>query len=287
MKKTLKSAALATAAIALFASPAAAADDVALVQCEESLGTIALVDGANAGWQQWGLGSPRMLIMQLAASSGCFTVHDGADGTPARYLVTAIAGTEEEIDQGVQLATGAATEALIRTGAASSILSSVPFGGAALGMLGGLGGKKKTVSAALTVVSPATGQPLAAGTGTVKRTSISFRGNNSWGRGLAQSTGYADSGDGQKLTEAFILAFNQLVDQRGALTSAPMAAAAEPAAVAAVATSMRAGPARSAAEVRSVRAGTELTPTGKREGLWVEVQDSFGTTGWISVEDMQ
>ena len=157
---------MATSAVMVSATPAMA-DDVALTSCEESPGTIAMVDGAQAGWQQWGLGSPRLLIAQLATQSGCFTPHNGADGTPARFLLTAIAGTQEEVDQGVELATGAAKEALIRSGAASGLLSSVPFGGAALGMLGGFGGKKKTVSAALTVVSPATGQPLAAGTGSV------------------------------------------------------------------------------------------------------------------------
>lgn len=288
MKSTLAAAMLGAATIAISSAPALADEDVTLVQCEESLGSIALVDGANAGWQQWDLGSPRLLIMQLANTSGCFTAHNSGDGSAARYLVTAIAGTKEEVDQGVNLATTAATEALVRSGAASSILSSVPFGGAALSMFGGLGGKKKTVSAALTVVSPATGQPLATGTGSVRRTSISFRGSSgAWGRGMAESTGYADSGEGRKLTEAFIIAFNELVAQRTALTAAPAAAAAaEPAAVAAVKTTMRAGPMATAAEVRSVREGTELVPTGNRDGLWIEVSDNFGTTGWVSVEDM-
>lgn len=299
MNMMIKNAFLATGAVMLTATlvptPAMADDNVALVKCEESLGTIALVDGATAGWQQWGLGSPRMLISQIATQSGCFTVHKDADGTPARFLLTAIAGTKEEVDQGVNVATGMATDALIRSGAATGILSSVPFGGAALGMLGGLGGKKKTVSAALTVVSPATGQPLAAGTGSVRKTSISFGGSNPWGRDYAESTGYADSSEGQKLTEAFILAFNQLVEQRAALSSAPQArapvtsasATTSATAIAAVTTAMRSAPSANAAEVRSLRTGTALTLSGKRDGLWVEVSDNFGTTGWVSVEDMQ
>lgn len=71
--------------------------------------------------------------------------------------MTAIAGSEEEVDQGMELAKGAAMEGLIRSGAAGSVLRGVPFGGAALGMFGGLGGKKQTVAAGLRVVSPATG----------------------------------------------------------------------------------------------------------------------------------
>lgn len=284
--------ATATSLMALAAPGHAKDKDVELVTCEESIGTIALVDSPNAGWAQYDLGSPRMLLTQLAAQSGCFTPHTATDGTPARFLVTAIAGTKEEVDQGINMATGVAAEALLRSGAAAGILSSVPFGGAALSMFGGLGGKKKTVAAALTVVSPATGQPLAAGTGSVKKSSISF-GGASWASSAANASGYAGSKNGKKLTEAFILAFNQLVEQRAALDAAPQAGAPSaitetgPEAVAAIDTVMRAAPDAASAEVRSLREGTELTPSGKREGLWIEVSDNFGTTGWVTIEDLQ
>ena len=92
------------------------------------------------------------------------------------------------------------------------------------------------------------------------------------------------------LTEAFVLAFNQIVGQRELMLDAPEAAGGaddEPDAVAAVATVMRDAPAASAKAVRNLRAGTELNATGKREGLFIEVEDNFGTTGWVSVEDLQ
>ena len=47
------------------------------------------------------------------------------------------------------------------------------------------------------------------------------------------------------------------------------------------------GTSTKAAAVRSLRAGTELDPTGKREGLFIEVKDNFGTIGWVSVEDLK
>ena len=293
MHTTLKITSLAAAATIALAgtSPALADEPVELVKCEASLGTIALVDSPNAGWSQWDLGSPRQLLARLATESGCFTPHSG--GTePARFLVTAVAGTQEEVDQGVDFARSAATEALVRSGAATSILSSVPFGGAALGMLGGLGGRKTTVSAGLTVVNPATGQPLAAGTGTVRSTSLSFRGSSgAFARGLAETSGYASSSEGRKLTEAFVIAFNSIVSQGSALTAAPAAsvapAAAATAATVAVDTALRASASPSAEEVRALRAGTALTPTGQRDGLWIEAEDSFGTRGWVSVEDLQ
>ena len=296
MNHTPKTANLAaTAILALtIASPALADDPVQLVKCEASLGTIALVDSPNAGWSQWNLGSPRQLIASLATESGCFTPHNGG-AEPARFLVTAVAGSQEEVDQNVELARSAAAETLVRSGAASSILRSVPFGGAALGMLGGLGGRRTTVAAGLTVVNPATGQPLAAGTGTVTSTTLNFRGSGgSYARGLAETSGYAGSSEGRKLTEAFVVAFNSLVAQGSALTAgaatsaAPAAAsAATSSATVAIDTALRASASAAASEVRALRAGTALTPTGQRDGLWIEAEDNYGTRGWVSVEDLQ
>jgi hypothetical protein len=291
--KYIRIALAAGAASLLAATPAQADDAPQLVRCEASLGTIALVDGDTAGWTEWGLGSPRQLINALAAESGCFTPHNAAGGTPARFLVTAIAGSEEQVDQGIEMAKAGATEALIRSGAAGQVLSRVPFAGAALGMFGGLGGKKKTVAAGLRVVSPANGMTVAAGSGSVRKSTLSFRGAGGWAQTAASASGYQGSRDGQMLTEAFVLAFNDLVTQRGALDSAPQAvpataaASAAPGAVVAIDTVMRAEPLATASEVRDLRAGTALRPTGERDGLFVQVADNFGTTGWVSVEDLQ
>lgn len=278
----------------LAATPAWAAKESApaLVKCEASLGTIAVVDGDAAGWTEWGLGSPRNLITALATESGCFTPHNAAGDAPARFLVTAIAGSQEDVDQGISVAKGVATEAMLRTGAMGSVLSKVPMGGALLGAFGGFGGKKKTVAAGLRVVSPANGQTVAAGSGSVKKSSLTFGGASAWAQGAASASGYQGSKDGKMLTEAFVLAFNQLIEQRAALQTAPGAgvvAAAPTSAAAKVAadTQLRSTPAANGTIVRALRAGTELTPTGKREGLFIEVSDSYGTRGWVSVENME
>ena len=69
-----------------------------LVRCEASIGTIALVEGDQAGWTEWGLSSPRALLNTLATESGCFTIDNPNDTVPARFLVTAIAGHEQLLD---------------------------------------------------------------------------------------------------------------------------------------------------------------------------------------------
>ena len=280
------------AAGALVWAPGAAAKDkappVELVRCTESIGSVALVEGDQAGWSEWGLGSPRGLLVALASESGCFTIDNPNDTAPARFLVTLIAGSQEEVDKGMELAKGAATEALVRSGAASGLLRGVPGAGAMLGMFGGLGGKKKTVAAGLRVVSPANGLTVAAGQGVVKKSSLSFGGASAgWANTAAGAAGYQGSKDGEMLTEAFVIAFNQLVSQRELMADAPEAAGAAPGAVVAADTVMRASASKEAAAVRALRAGTELDPTGKREGLFIEVKDNFGTLGWVSVEDLR
>lgn len=284
---------MAGSAMALGAAPAEAkkAPPPELAKCEQSLGTIALVDGDLAGWTEYGLGSPRALLNQLAIESGCFTPLNAASGEPARFLVTAVAGKQEEVDKSVEYGKAAATEALVRSGAAGRMLGGVPFAGTALGMFGGLGGKKKTVAAGLRVVSPANGVTIASGTGSVKKTTLSFGGAGGWAGSAAAASGYAGNKQGEMLAEAFVIAFNQLVAQQGVLQAAPMPGAAQapatPGAVVAVDTVMRASPASDGAEVRQLRSGTTLAPTGKREGLFVEVADNFGTQGWVSVEDLK
>ncbi len=292
MTTITKAMAAATLGLVL-AQPAYAKNEAPeLVTCDESIGTIALIEGGNAGWNEWGLGGPRPLLNQLATQSGCFTIKSPADSTPADFLVTAIAGTQEEIDQSMEIAKGAATEALLRSGAASSVLSSVPFAGSVLGMFGGFGGKKKTFAAGLQVVSPANGMTVAAGKGSVSKSKIKFKkAEYSWAANAADASGYNSNKDGRKLAEAFIIAFNQVVGQRDLIEAAavatPAPAAQEPAAIVAVDTMMRSAASGDSNEVRSLRAGTELNPTGNRDGLFIEVADNYGTTGWVSVEDLQ
>lgn len=262
--------------------------EVKLATCTESLGTIAVVEGDTQGWSQYGLGSPRALIDTLARESGCFTPHSGATGTPADFLMNVVAGDSEEIDKSIEISKGAAMEGLVRSGAATSMLRSVPGAGQMLGMFGGLGGKKKKLAAGIKLLSPASGLAVAAGQGTVTKSALTFGGAGAWNAG-ANAAGYAGSKDGKMLVEAFVLAFNDLVAQKSAIAASPRAAARPAAAdlaTVAATTTMLDAPAAGAAVVRTLRVGTTITPTGKREGLFIEARDSFGTTGWVSVESL-
>ncbi len=285
--------AIAMASIAVSAAPAAAKEQsVEVVKCDASYGTIAITDGDTQGWSKFGLSSPRGMLGAIVQESGCFTLHTGADGQPTNYLMSAIAGSQEEVDQTMNVAKTALTEGLVRSGAASTVLSKVPMGGALMGMFGGLGGKKKTITAGLRLMNPANGQTLIAGSGQSKKSTIKVLGRSDWvSASQGQFGQYGSSKDGKMVTSAFIEAFNGLASQAGALgavqQTATPAATASTSYTVAVETKMLASASESAAEVRALRADTELVPTGNKAGLFVEVTDNYGTKGWVSVEDLR
>jgi hypothetical protein len=283
-------------AIALSTTAAQAAEKKkeelpAITKCSKSFGSVALTDGDNQGWSELGLGSPREMLAAVVAESGCFTMHNASTGTAATFLMTAVAGSQEEVDKTVNAAKGAAAEGLVRSGALGRA-GLGGMGGKALGMLGGLGGKKKTVVAGLRVLSPATGLTVANGTAQSTKTSLTLGGSGGWGianQAAGGLTNYAGSKEGLQLTIAFINAYNAVVAQDGALASVPKPVAvalAVPLVTAAVDTQLYAQPAKGSV-VRALRAGTTLTPTGKRDGLFIEAKDNFGSSGWVSVEDMK
>jgi hypothetical protein len=286
----IKSASVTAAALALAAAatPALAKDEqVELTRCETSYGTIAITDGDQQGWTQLKLSSPRTMLAALIEKSGCFDVHNPASGKPADFLLTAVAGSKEEIDKSVNLAKGALTEGLVRSGAAGQVLSKVPMGGAVLGMFGRFGGKKKTVFAGLRIISPATGQTLATGTGESRKSFVKIMNTSDW-TNAGDMGGYVSSSDGKMLTGAYIEAFNGLAAQGDLLAATRPAVVVQPANyTVAVDSQLWPAAAKAGTPVRTLRAATTLVPTGTRQGLFVEVTDSYGTRGWVSVEDLR
>jgi hypothetical protein len=288
---------LIAAGVCLTAVPASAADKAketlpTITKCASSYGSVALADGDSQGWTEFGLGSPRELLAAIVAESGCFTMHSTATGVPATFLMSAVAGSSEAVDQNIGAVKTAAVQGLARAGALGKLGGFGGAGGKALGMLGGLGGKKKVIAAGLRVLSPSTGQTVAYGSAESVKSSLTLGGAGGWGFANSAAGGvsqYTGSKDGMQLATAFIKAFNTVTQQSGALASVPKPVAAVPA-VATVSTAIDTSlyaQASKGAVVRALRAGTQLIPTGKRQGIFVEVKDSFGTQGWVSVEDMK
>ena len=201
--------AIASLLLVTAASPALAKGEetLAISKCATPIGSIAIVDGDTQGWTKFGLGSPREMLGAMIAESNCFTLHNPAAGKPADFLLSAIAGSKEEVDQGVNVAKAALTEGALRSGALGSVPGGALVGGA-MRMFGGFGGKKKSVAAGLRVLSPATGQTLVSGAGEARKSILTWGGN---------PAGYGSSKDGKMLTTAFASAYNSVVAQSGAL----------------------------------------------------------------------
>ncbi len=194
---------------------------MALVKCDVPYGTVAIVEGETQGWAEYGLGSPRALINALASESGCFTPHNPASGTAATFLMNVVAGSKEEVDRTVDIAKGAAMEGPVRSGAASGMLRGVPGAGSMLGAFSAFGGKKKTVAAGIRMISPMNGMTIVAGSGEVKKSTLTFGGAGAPATGgwltSANASGYGGNNNGKMLVEAFIMAFNNVVAQGSAL----------------------------------------------------------------------
>ena len=99
------------------------------------------------------------------------------------------------------------------------------MGGAVFGALSRFGGKKKTLSAGLRIMSPMTGQTLAAGSGEASKSYIKVMDTGDWSNAGSMGA-YGSSGDGKMLTGAFVQAYNALVAQRSAFAPVQAASAA-------------------------------------------------------------
>ncbi len=278
----------------LWAAPAEPAPTLA--KCEKSYGTVAIVDGDSQGWTQFDLSSPRPMLAAMIQQSGCFKIQDSAASKPADFLISAVAGSKEEIDKTMDMAKNAVAQGLLRSGAASQVLGRVPMAGALFSAFSGFGGKKKTISAGLRIVSPTSGQTLVTGVGESRKSTINIIGASDW---VAASQGamgqYATSGNGKMLSAAFMEAYNNVVAQAGALHAAPVMAAVATTPIAGIAqpffvatdTSLWPQAKKAGAPIRALRANSELMPTGRKTGLFVEVADKYGNKGWVSVEDLR
>jgi len=159
-------------------------------------------------------------------------------------------------------------------------------GGEVGGLLGGLKTKNLEAETVLTLVDARTSAHKHAVKGFAKKTDLKFGGGGLLGAVGAVGGGYSDTDIGRVIATSYTRAYSELVgrvQQGGAATSD---AAPTQAYTVAVDSEMYSGPSRGQS-VRKIRAGMNVYPTGNREGAFLEVKDKFGTTGWVSVEDLQ
>ena len=269
--------------------------------CSHSLGTIAVREPQNNWWDGLGLSSPEVLIKVFVRKSGCFTLLDRGKGFQMAQQERELAG-EGDLRQGSNIGKGqlkAADYILVPDIASkNNDAGGTAIGGILGGLVGGGAGailsnisiNSKTADVVLSIVDVRTGEdgPITEGHGS--KTDVGFGVGGGWGDwggfGGAGVSSYTNTDIGQVVALAYIDAYSKMVDQMGGLPGAQGSSASEAASTQAVSMSrsgrMYEHPSLKSHVVRSLTTGMMLYPTGNKDGVWWEVKDELGNSGWVS-----
>lgn len=269
--------------------------------CTHKLGSVAVVEPDHDWWSEYHLGSPEALIKIFVSRSQCFTLVDRGKGFAALQRERDIAASGE-LRQGSNVGRGqvkAADYVLVpdiisknnnASGSAVTGLIGGLVGGFGGALIAGINIQDKTADVVLTLTDVRSSEQVALEEGHAKKTDVSFgggAGGGGWaGFGALGAGSYANTEIGQVLTQAYLDAYAKLVDQLGGLPGANGSSASQDNAQQAVSMTKTARMYERAGGkgkvIRTVTAGMLLYPTGNKDGVWWEVKDELGNTGWVS-----
>jgi curli biogenesis system outer membrane secretion channel CsgG len=229
--RNIAAAGFASAAFALSGSAAAqsqTAGNQTLERCDETLGTLAVVEDRNATWyhtmQSYQVQSTVPLLRMLVQQSNCFVVVE-------RGQAMNVMRQERELDRSGETREGsnfgkgqmvAADYAMNPTitfssrdtggigGALGGLTSKLGSWGAAAGAVAG-GLKFREASTMLTLIDNRSGVQLAATEGNASKTDFGAWGGVFGGGGAASMGGYTKTPEGKVIASAFADAYNNLV----------------------------------------------------------------------------
>jgi len=278
---------------------AVAMDEPEIPQCSQTYGTLALrePDDNRYWWRQYNLENPEALIKLYVNESGCFTLVDRGEGLEMRSDERALADSGElQVDSNIGRGQLVAADFFLipdliakdsdSGGKGFGGLIGGKIGGTVGGLIGGMKTKKLEADTILTLVNARTGVQTATVRGQASKTDISFGGGGLVGAIAGVGGGYADTEIGRVIATAYATAYTELVAKVQSSAGATDNSAPSQSYQMAVDTAMYATASRGTT-VRKLRAGMNVYPTGQREGAFMEVKDKFGTTGWVSVEDLK
>jgi len=194
-----------------------------LEHCDESLGTLGVVEDQNASWFQelrnYKLGTTVPVIRLMIQQSNCFVIVER--GNAMQSL-----NTERALQQSGEMRGGSNFGKGQMVAADYTMSPSIQFsqntggmGGAlggispALGLMGAVAGGLKTNEAATTLIliDNRSGVQLAAAEGTAKNTDFNVMGGLFGGLAGGAAGGYSKSPEGKIIMAAFADSYNQLV----------------------------------------------------------------------------
>lgn len=261
-------------------------------KCSQKLGTITIVDGDDAsGWTQNSLAPPQKLVKVIVQKSGCFSLVDRGAGMNA-------AARERELNQNLGLQRGsnvgkgqikAADFVLVAEvgsadsntgGAGAAGLIGGLVGGRAGAVIGGFRTKKLEADVVLSLTDVRTSESNAF-EGHAAKNDLSWGAGGGLGFAGAVGGGYEDTEVGRIVTQAFIVAYSDMVNNLGGIDIGGKAAAPERAFTVQTATTLRKTPDAKGAVVRALPVGLTLYPTGEKNGIWWQVADDNDNIGWV------
>lgn len=194
-----------------------------LEKCDQSLGTLAVVEDQNATWYQYlrnyKLGSTVPVIRMMIQQSNCFVVVERGGAMNNMNTERALRDSGEmrgnsNFGKGQMVAADYTMSPSIQfsqnTGGMGGALGGFSGG---LGLLGAVAGGLKTNEAATTLImiDNRSGVQLAAAEGTAKNTDFNLMGGLFGGAIGGGAGGYSNSPEGKIIIAAFADSYNQLV----------------------------------------------------------------------------
>lgn len=272
-----------------------------LPHCDRPLGTAAVREPENRWWLSYNLSSPETLLKLFASRSGCLRMVDRNGGLAMHNEEESLAQSGE-LRRGSNVGRGQVASAdyfLVPDIANSNSDSGGNNIGAAAGsflpggwgaLAGSLKTKRSEAQVLITLTDARTTEQLYVAEGAARKTDISFGAGGAGGgwSGFAALAGggYSNTDIGKVITAAYFNAFVDLVRYMQSNAAPEPGSASANAGIQAYTVKQpivlheQASP-RSPA-VRNFAAGDLVYPTGKRDGVWWEVDDENGNRGWVS-----
>ncbi len=270
--------------------------------CDRPIGTAAIREPDRDWWSPLGLSNPEAVLKMFALRSGCVQIVDRGSGLEMHNQEEAL-NSSGDLQRGSNVGRGQVAAAdyfiipdIVRQNSNSGGGNIGAFAGSFLpGGFGAVAGsisvKSQEAQTELTLENARTSIEVYVAQGAAKKTDVGFGGGGGWGGwsgfgGLAGS-GYTDTDIGKVIMAAYYKSFCDLVYYMQAhpelgQVEAPTAAES----VTADSTALHESPGNHSAIELSLRHGALIYPTGKRDGVWMEVDDEHGNRGWVVSGDV-
>ena len=261
--------------------------------CTKRLGTISIVNGDDAaGWTQNNLAPPEKLLKVIVQKSGCFGLVDRGAGMTAAQQERDLnnnMGLQHGSNMGMGQIKAADYVLVAEVGSASSntggggaagVLGGI-IGGRVGGIVGGFRTQKLESDVVLSITNVRTSESNSF-EGHAAKNDLSWGAGGAVGFGGAVGGGYENTDIGKIVTQAFIMAYAEMVNNIGGLDVGNAAQTAPSRSFTVQSpTTLRKTPSPKGAVIRALPAGLTVYPTGNKSDMWWEVADDNDNVGWV------